>query len=101
MSKLSTWFHTIADFLTGEIKDLPAEGQTAVANIVESLKGAASVMDQALPTLAKAAVDMLLAKVGGGVYIPDINAFIDTLIAELVKRKTDGSSVTIVPKPTV
>ena len=90
MSKLSTWFHQVADFVTGAVAQAPADQQTTVANVAQILKGAATAIEQALPTLAKLVVDTGLGAVGYGKYIPDMNSFIDLVIAELQSRKTAG-----------
>jgi hypothetical protein len=93
MSKLSVWLHEVGDWAAALVSNAPPEQQTAIANISQSLKGAASVIEQSLPALAKLIVDTALASVGYGKYIPDLNGLIDAIIAELQSRKTTTAQV--------
>lgn len=92
MSKLSVWFHKVADFLSGEVQNAGADQHATINDAADKLKGAAQAVESAIPVLAKIAVDGLLVKLGGGQYVPSFNEFADALIAELESRKTPATA---------
>lgn len=88
MSKLSSFLHQAADYVSGLVHQAPPEAQDTVTKAAEALKNAGAAIEGALPVLVKVAVDAMLSSIGYGKYIPDMNSLIDMFIGELQNRKT-------------
>lgn len=91
MSLLSSFFHKVADFVSNAVHAAPADQQQPIADAGNALKAAAQAVEAALPVAIKLGVDGLLADLGYGQYIPNVNGVLDAIAAEVLSRKTKAA----------